>query len=75
MRGALFSSAVDALRRAGHPNDGDTLGADKAPQATRKQAMDLRAGNPCCAAEAGRAQWWLVKALRRGGGCRPIETA
>jgi hypothetical protein len=46
-RGTLFRSAVDALRRAGTPMTAweiaDTLIADKAPQATRKQAIDLQA--------------------------------
>src|SRR6202163_1165743 len=46
-RGTLFRSAVDVLRRAGAPMTAreiaDTLIADKAPQATRKQAIDLQA--------------------------------
>src|ERR1700687_1095991 len=46
-RGALFRSAVDVLRRAGTPMTAreiaDALIADKAPQATRKQAIDLQA--------------------------------
>jgi hypothetical protein len=46
-RGPLFRSAVDVLRRAGAPMTAreiaDALVADKAPQATRKQAIDLRA--------------------------------
>ncbi len=46
-QGTLFRSAVDVLRRAGTPMSAreiaDTLIADKAPQATRKQAIDLQA--------------------------------
>jgi hypothetical protein len=46
-RGTLFRSAVDVLRRGGTPMTAreiaDTLIADKAPQATRKQAIDLQA--------------------------------
>lgn len=46
-RGTLFRSAVDVLRRAGVPMTAreiaDALIADKAPQATRKQAIDLQA--------------------------------
>jgi hypothetical protein len=46
-RGTLFRSAVDVLRRAGMPMTAreiaDALIADKAPQATRKQAIDLQA--------------------------------
>ena len=46
-RGTLYRSAVDVLRRAGTPMTtreiADTLIADKAPQATRKQAKDLQA--------------------------------
>jgi hypothetical protein len=46
-RGTLFRSAVDVMRRAGTPMTAreiaDTLLADKAPQATRKQAIDLQA--------------------------------
>jgi hypothetical protein len=46
-RGTLFRSAVDVMRRAGAPMTAreiaDTLVADKAPQATRKQAKDLQA--------------------------------
>jgi hypothetical protein len=46
-RGTLFRSAVDVLRRAGAPMTAreiaDALVADKAPQATRKQAIDLHA--------------------------------
>jgi hypothetical protein len=46
-RGTLFRSAVEVLRRAGTPMTArkiaDTLIADKAPQATRKQAIDLQA--------------------------------
>jgi hypothetical protein len=46
-RGTLFRSAVDVLRRAGVPMTAreiaDALVADNAPQATRKQAIDLQA--------------------------------
>jgi hypothetical protein len=46
-RGTLFRSAVDVLRRAGVPmaarEIADALVADNAPQATRKQAIDLQA--------------------------------
>lgn len=46
-RGTLFRSAVDVMRRAAVPMTAreiaDTLVADKAPQATRKQAIDLQA--------------------------------
>jgi hypothetical protein len=46
-RGTLFRSAVDVLRRAAVPMPAreiaDALVADKAPQATRKQAIDLQA--------------------------------
>jgi hypothetical protein len=46
-RGTLFRSAVDVMRRAGTPMTAreiaDALVADKAPQATRKQAIDLQA--------------------------------
>jgi hypothetical protein len=46
-RGTLFRSAVDVLRRATAPMTAreiaDALVADKAPQATRKQATDLQA--------------------------------
>jgi hypothetical protein len=50
-RGTLFRSAVDVLRRAGAPMTArqiaDALIADKAPQATRKQATDLQAASRC----------------------------
>jgi len=46
-RGTLFRSAVDVMRWAGPPMTAreiaDALVADKAPQATRKQAIDLQA--------------------------------
>jgi hypothetical protein len=46
-RGTLFRSAVDVMRRAQVPMTAreiaDALIADKAPEATRKQAMDLQA--------------------------------
>jgi hypothetical protein len=46
-RGTLFRSAVDVMRRAGTPMTArqitDALIADKAPQATRKQAIDIQA--------------------------------
>src|SRR5882762_9059738 len=45
-RGTLFRSAVDVMRRAGSQMTAreiaDALIADKAPQATRKQAIDLQ---------------------------------
>jgi hypothetical protein len=46
-RGTLFRSAVDVMRRAGMPMTArqitDALIAEKAPQATRKQAIDIQA--------------------------------
>ena len=46
-RGTLFRSAVDVLRRAQAPMTAreiaDALVADKAPEATRKQAVNLQA--------------------------------
>src|ERR1700694_3998405 len=46
-RGTLFRSAVDVMRRGGTPMTAreiaDALIADRAPQATRKQAIDLQA--------------------------------
>jgi hypothetical protein len=46
-RGTLFRSAVDVLRRAGTSRTAreiaDALIAGKAPEATRKQAIDLQA--------------------------------
>ena len=54
-RGTLFRRAVGRAAAGWHSDDragvADALVADKAPQATRKQAMDLQA-YPCCAAEA-----------------------
>ena len=45
-RGTLFRSAVDVMRRAGTPMTAreiaEALIAGKAPQATRKQAIDLQ---------------------------------
>ena len=45
-RGTLYRSAVDALRRSSNPMTAreiaDALIAGKAPQATRKQAIDLQ---------------------------------
>ncbi|HMJ43595.1 MAG TPA: hypothetical protein VK522_15090 [Pseudolabrys sp.] len=55
-RGTLFRSAVDVLRRA------DALVADKAPQATRKQAIDLQA-----AILAALRRWWLARARQPAG--------
>jgi hypothetical protein len=47
-RGTLYRSAVDVMRRAGRPMTAreitDALIAEKAPEATRKQAIDLQAG-------------------------------
>jgi hypothetical protein len=46
-RGTLYRSAVDVMRRAEAPMTAreiaDALLADKAPEATRKQAIDLQA--------------------------------
>jgi hypothetical protein len=46
-RGTLFRSAVDVMRRAGAPMTArqitDALIAEKAAQATRKQAIDIQA--------------------------------
>jgi hypothetical protein len=46
-RGTLFRSAVDVLRRASSPMTAREIAdapiADKAPEATRKQAIDLQA--------------------------------
>jgi hypothetical protein len=46
-RGTLYRSAVDVMRRAGRPMTAreitDALIAEKAPQATRKQAIDTQA--------------------------------
>jgi hypothetical protein len=46
-RGTLFRSALDVMRRAAVPMTAreiaDALIADKAPEATRKQAIDLQA--------------------------------
>jgi hypothetical protein len=46
-RGTLFRSAVDVMRLAGVPMTArqiaDALIAEKAPQATRKQAIDIQA--------------------------------
>jgi hypothetical protein len=56
-RGTLFRSAVDVLRRAAVPMTAreiaEALIADKAPQATRKQALDLQPA--------------ILVALRNGG--------
>jgi hypothetical protein len=46
-RGTLFRSAVDVMRRAGTPMTArqiaDALIVEKAPTATRKQAIDIQA--------------------------------
>jgi hypothetical protein len=46
-RGTLFRSAVDVMRQTGVPMTARQIAdapiADKAPQATRKQAIDLQA--------------------------------
>jgi hypothetical protein len=46
-RGTMFRSAVDAMRRAGRPMTAreitDAVLADKDPQPTRKQAIDVQA--------------------------------
>ena len=58
MRGTLLRSAVDVLRRAGSPMTArevvETLIADRAPQATRKQAVDPAGGYSFCPSEAER---------------------
>ena len=74
-RGTLFRSAVDVLRRAGTPMTAreitDALIADKAPQATRKQAIDLQAAilaalrkrNGSAVAGAGSPSRWQIKQI------------
>jgi hypothetical protein len=67
----LFRSAVDVLRRAvvamTAREIADALVADKAPQATREQAIDLQAADPRCLAEARRVDgYWR-------GCARPVE--
>ena len=46
-RGTLYRSAVDVMRRAGRPMTAreitDALITEKAPEATRKQAIDIQA--------------------------------
>jgi len=77
-RGTLFRSAVDVLRRASAPMTAreiaDALIADKAPQATRKQAIDLQAAilvalrkrnGAAVAGEGAPARWRLAA---NGGG-------
>jgi hypothetical protein len=72
-RGTLFRSAVDVLRRAGRPMTvreiATALIADKAPQATRKQAIDLQAAilagfrkrdGKTVVGEGTPARWWLA---------------
>jgi hypothetical protein len=69
-RGTLFRSAVDVMRRAGTPTTAreiaGTLIVGKAPQATRKQAIDLQAASlrRYGSATAGR---WLARARQLGG--------
>jgi hypothetical protein len=62
-RGTLFRSAVDVLRRATIPMTAreiaDALIAGKAPEATRKQAMDLQAA--------------LLAALRKRNGATVVS--
>jgi hypothetical protein len=57
-RGTLFRSAVDVLRRAPAPMTArevvETLIADRAPQAMRKQAVDPAGGYSFCPSEAER---------------------
>jgi hypothetical protein len=73
-RGTLFRSAVDVMRRAAVPMTAreiaDALIADKAPQATRKQAIDLQAAilvalrkrnGAAVAGEGAPARWRLVR--------------
>jgi len=66
-RGTLFRSAVDVLRRAGTPMTAreiaQALIADKAPQATRKQAIDLQVAI------------FVAETQRRGGGWRGRASA
>jgi hypothetical protein len=67
-RGTLFRSAVEVLRRAGTPI-AEALIAGKAPQATRKQAIDLQAAilvalrkrNGGAVVGAGAPARWQVK--------------
>jgi hypothetical protein len=74
-RGTLFRSAVDVMRRAGVPMTArqiaDALVAEKAPQATRKQAIDMQAAilaalrkrdGGMVAAEGAPARWKLASA-------------
>jgi hypothetical protein len=76
-RGTLFRSAVDVLRRAGTPMTAreiaDALIADKAPQATRKQASDLQAAilaalrkrnGASVVGDGGPARWTLAGSSR-----------
>jgi hypothetical protein len=62
-RGTLFRSAVDVMRRAGAAMTAreiaETLIAGKAPQATRKQAIDLQAA--------------ILAALRRRNGAMVVS--
>src|SRR4030081_1307510 len=79
-RGTPFRSAVDVLRRAEAPMTAreiaDALVADKAPQATRKQAIDLPAAIPAALRKrggaivvraGGPARWQLKEACNKSG--------
>ena len=79
-RGTPFRSAVDVLRRAEAPMTAreiaDALVADKAPQATRKQAIDLQAAilaalrkrDGAIVVGAGApARWQLKEAANKSG--------
>jgi hypothetical protein len=70
-RGTLFRSVVDVLRRAEVSitarEIADALIAGKAPQATRKQAIDLQAAI-LAALRSVTAGLWLARARQRGGG-------
>jgi hypothetical protein len=72
-RGTLFRSAVNVLRRATAPNDGagiaDALIARKAPQVTRKQAIDLQQAIVVALRKRNRTTV-IGEALRRGGDYR-----
>jgi hypothetical protein len=72
-RGTLFRSAVDVMRRAGAPMTARDIAAaliaDKAPQASRKQAIDLQAAilaalrkrnNGMVIGEGAPARWTLA---------------
>jgi hypothetical protein len=74
-RGTLFRSAVDVRRRASAPMTAREIAAaliaDKAPQATRKQAIDLQQAFlvGLKRRDGGR---WLARDRRCSGGLHPI---